>query len=43
MLDKLQKAFEYAKKNTSLPSTPNYNKINEFKMYVNEKIVKGDL
>ena len=43
LLNEYEKKFEYAKKNTSLPSTPNYNKINEFKMYVNEKIVKGDL
>lgn len=42
LLNEYEKRFEYAKKNTSLPSTPNYNKINEFKMYVNEQIVKGE-
>ena len=31
--------MEYAKKNTSLPETPDYKKINEFKMYVNERII----
>ena len=35
--------FEYAKANTSLPDKPDYKKINEFKMYVNERIVKGDI
>lgn len=37
------KRFEYAKKNTSLPDKPDYKRINEFKMYVNERIVKGDI
>ena len=38
-----EKRFEYAKKNTSLPDKPDYKRINEFKMYVNERIVKGDI
>lgn len=40
LLDEYEKRFEYAKIHTSLPDTPNYKKINEFKMYVNERIVK---
>ena len=31
------------KKNTSLPNVPDYKRIEEFKMYVNERIVKGDI
>ncbi len=41
LLTEYEKRFEYAKHNTSLPALPDYKKINEFKMYVNEKIVKG--
>lgn len=43
LLNEYEKRFEYAKQNTSLPDVPNYKKINEFKMYVNERIVKGDV
>ena len=43
LLNEYEKRFEYAKKNTSLPDKPDYKKINEFKMYVNERIVKGDI
>lgn len=42
LLNEYEKRFEYAKANTSLPEVPDYKRINEFKMYVNEKIVKGD-
>lgn len=42
LLNEYEKRFEYAKKNTSLPDVPDYKKINEFKMYVNERIVKGE-
>lgn len=43
ILNEYEKRFDYAKNNTSLPDKPDYNRINEFKMYVNEKIVKGDI
>ena len=43
ILNEYEKLFDYAKNNTSLPDKPDYNRINEFKMYVNEKIVKGDI
>ena len=43
LLNEYEKKFDYAKENTSLPDTPNHKKINEFKMYVNEKIVKGEV
>ena len=39
----LEKRLEYAKANTSLPEKPDFDKINEFKMSVNEKIVRGEL
>lgn len=43
MLNEYEKRFDYAKENTSLPDIPDYNKINEFKMSVNERIVTGRL
>ena len=33
--------FEYAKNNSSLPLKPDINKIEEFKAFVNEEVVKG--
>lgn len=43
LLNDYEKRFEYAKENTSLPDLPDYKRINEFKMYVNERIVRGDI
>lgn len=43
LVDECEKRFEYAKQNTSLPDYPDYKKINEFKVYVNERIVKGEV
>lgn len=43
LLSEYEKRFEYAKRNTSLPDVPDYNRINEFKMHVNEKIVRGEV
>lgn len=43
LLNEYEKRFDYAKENTSLPSVPDYKRIEEFKMYVNERIVKGDI
>lgn len=43
LLDEYEKRFDYAKKNTCLPKQPDYKKINEFKIYVNEKIVRGEI
>ena len=39
----LDNLLEYAKENTSLPDKPDYKRIDEFKMSVNERIVKGDI
>ena len=43
LLNEYEKRFEYAKNNTSLPDVPDYKHINEFKMYVNERIVRGEI
>ena len=43
LLNEYEKRFEYAKNNTSLPDVPDYKCINEFKMYVNERIVRGEI
>lgn len=43
LLNDYEKRFEYAKQNTSLPDVPDYKSINEFKMYVNERIVRGNV
>ena len=43
VLDEYEKRLEYAKNNTGLPDKPDYKKIDEFRMYVNEKIVKGEV
>jgi len=43
LLNEYEKRFEYAKNHTSLPDLPDYKKINEFKLYVNECIVKGEI
>ena len=43
LLNEYEKRFEYAIENTSLPDVPDYKRINEFKMYVNERIVRGDI
>ena len=43
LLNEYEKRFDYAKNNTSLPDVPDHKKINEFKMSVNERIVKGEV
>lgn len=40
LLNEYEKRFEYAKDNTSLPDVPNHKKINEFRMHVDECIIK---
>ena len=42
MVDDYEKKLDYAKLNTSLPDSPNYKKISEFVMNVNERVVKGE-
>lgn len=43
LLSELKKRLEYDEKNTSLPETPDYQRINEFRMFVNEKVVTGKI
>lgn len=43
MVDELEKRLKYDAENTSLPDSPDYKKINEFVMSVNERIVKGEI
>lgn len=42
MVDDYEKQLDYAKLNTNLPDNPDYNKINEFVMDVNERVVKNE-
>lgn len=42
MIDEYEKKLEYAKKNTSLPEKPDYKRIEDFVMSVNERVVTGD-
>jgi len=42
MLNEYEKKLQYAKNNTSLQPNPDYKRINEFMMDVNEKVVRGD-
>lgn len=41
LLNEYEKRFDYACRNTALPELPDYGRIDELKMYVNERIVKG--
>ena len=43
LVNEYEKRFDYAKQNTSLPDLPDYKRIEEFKMSVNERIVRGDI
>lgn len=43
LVDELEKRLDYDKVNTSLPDNPDYNRINDFVISVNERIVKGEL
>ena len=42
MVDDYEKRLDYAKLNTNLSDNPDYKKINEFVMSVNERVVRGD-
>lgn len=42
MVDGYEKRLDYAKLNTNLPDNPDYKKINEFVMSVNERVVKNE-
>lgn len=42
IVNELEKRFIYDKTHTSLPENPDYKKINEFMMYVNEMVIKNE-
>lgn len=42
-LDKLETRLNYASENTFLPPKPDFKRINEFMMHINEKIVKNEI
>lgn len=42
MVDYLENRLEYAKTHTELPDNPDYNKIKDFIMSANERVVKGE-
>lgn len=42
MVDDYEKRMEYAKENTSLPANPNYKRIEEFVISVNERMIRGE-
>ena len=43
LVDELEKRLDYDRVNTSLPDKPDYKRINDFVISVNERIVKGEL
>ena len=43
MVKDYEKKMEYAKANSFLPKKPDYKRINEFVMSVNERVVKGEI
>lgn len=43
MVSDFEKRLEYAKANTDLPNAPDEKRVEEFVMYVNEKVVRGEI
>ncbi|MDE5946150.1 MAG: nucleotidyltransferase domain-containing protein [Oscillospiraceae bacterium] len=43
LIENYKSRLEYAKSNTNLPNAPDYKKIKDFVMYVNERIVSGNI
>lgn len=43
IVDELEKRLDYDKENTSLPEKPDYKRIHEFVVSVNERVVKGEI
>ena len=43
LVNTLEKRLNYAKENASLPKNPDYKRINEFMMSVNERIIKNEI
>lgn len=43
LVNDLEKQLDYAKENTDLPEKPDYKRINDFVMSVNERVVRGEV
>lgn len=43
IVEQLEQRLEYDKENTDLPDKPDYNRIKEFVMSVNERVVRGEV
>lgn len=43
LVHEYEKKFDYAKENTFLPDEPDYNRINDFVMDINERVVNGTI
>lgn len=43
MVNDFENRMNYAKENTSLPDCPDYKQIQEFQMYVNKRVILGDI
>lgn len=43
LVNELEKRLDYAKENTNLPDLPDCKRIEEFKMSVNERIIRGEI
>lgn len=43
LVNDLEKQLDYAKENTDLPEKPDYKRINDFVMFVNERVVRGEV
>lgn len=43
IVDEYERKLNYAKENTDLPDTPNYEAIKKFSMSVSERIVRGEI
>ena len=43
MVNDLERRLDYAKNRTSLPEKPDYKRIEDFMMYINERVVVGDI
>ncbi len=43
IVDEYEKRLAYDKENTDLPANPDFNRINDFVMSVNERVVRGDI
>ena len=43
MVSDFEKRLEYAKAHTDLPNAPDEKRVEEFVMYVNERVIRGEV